>query len=372
MVINKKSEIIVIATSLNLGGSEKQAVKLANNLNKEGKNVHFISLKKGGALKNNLDKKISVTEYNLYAKSKKKYFPRVRSIIWFFLAAFRVRREIKNYNIVVISYLFHASLFGHILSFGSKHLQHITSIRSDRFSGRKSRSLYLRELVMRLIVKSSSYVVFNSQISYKKYSTKFKITHKSKVIYNFSDDGVIKLDKKEIEPKIYKGIFVGRLDELKNIDSLINSFTQFRNMNISLDIYGDGSQFEYLQKLIVDKNLENIISLKGIVKNIIDHSDDYNFLILTSFHEGHPNVIFEAMKNYLFVISTDVGDVKNLIRTNTGIIIDGFSKNDIATALHSYIVIPYNQKLNIIKEAKKIVEQKTNLNSIVKSWVEII
>tara|TARA_B100002019_G_scaffold178781_2_gene154389 strand:- start:1955 stop:3073 length:1119 start_codon:yes stop_codon:yes gene_type:complete len=372
MVISKKTEIIVIATSLNLGGSEKQAVKLANNLYKEGKNVHFISLKKGGALKENLDEKISVIEYNLYAKSKKKYFPKVRSIIWFFLAAFRVRKEIKNYNIVVISYLFHASLFGYILSFGSKNLKHITSIRSDRFSGRKSRSLYLRELVMKLIVKSSSYVVFNSQISYKKYSTKFKITHKSKVINNFSDDGVIKLDKKEIEPRIYKGIFVGRLDELKNIDSLIISFAQFRNINISLDIYGDGSQFGYLQKLIEDNNLENTVSLKGIVKNIIENSEDYNFLILTSFHEGFPNVIFEAMKNYLFVITTDVGDVKELIRSDTGIIINGFSKNDIATALHSYIAIPYDQKLNIIKEAKKIVEQKTDFNSIIKSWLEIV
>ena len=124
--------------------------------------------------------------------------------------------------------------------------------------------------------------------------------------------------------------------------------------------------------MIEDKNLENFVSLKGIVKNIIEHSEDYNFLILTSFHEGYPNVIFEAMKNYLFIITTDVGDVKELIRPNTGIIINGFSENDLATALHSYIAIPYNQKLNIIKEAKKIVEQKTDLNSIVKSWVEII
>ena len=77
MDISKNSEIIVIATSLNLGGSEKQAVKLANNLIRNGKNVHFISLKEGGTLKENLDKKISVTEYNLYAKSKEKYFPKL-------------------------------------------------------------------------------------------------------------------------------------------------------------------------------------------------------------------------------------------------------------------------------------------------------
>ena len=67
-----------------------------------------------------------------------------------------------------------------------------------------------------------------------------------------------------------------------------------------------------LKKLIEDKNLENFVSLKGIVKNIIEHSEDYNFLILRPFMR-YPNVIFEAMKNYLFVITTDVGDVKNLL-----------------------------------------------------------
>ena len=74
MDINKNTEIILIATSLNLGGSEKQAVKLANNLNDMEKNVHFISLKVGGTLKENLDKEISVTEYNLYLNLKRNTF----------------------------------------------------------------------------------------------------------------------------------------------------------------------------------------------------------------------------------------------------------------------------------------------------------
>ena len=61
------------------------------------------------------------------------------------------------------------------------------------------------------------------------------------------------------------------------------------------------------------------------------------------------------MKNYLFVITTDVGDVKELVRPDTGIIINGFSNNDIATALHSYVSIPYNQKLTIIKSWEEII-----------------
>ena len=75
------------------------------------------------------------------------------------------------------------------------------------------------------------------------------------------------------------------------------------------------------------------------------------------------------MKNYLFVITTDVGDEKNLLDPHR-YYYNGFSENDIATALHSYIAIPYNQKLNIIKEAKQTVDQKTDFDLIIKSWVK--
>ena len=51
MKINQDTDILLISTSLNLGGSEVQAVKLANNLYNIEKKIHFISLKEGGILK---------------------------------------------------------------------------------------------------------------------------------------------------------------------------------------------------------------------------------------------------------------------------------------------------------------------------------
>ena len=42
MKINQDTDILLISTSLNLGGSEVQAVKLANNLYNIEKKIHFI------------------------------------------------------------------------------------------------------------------------------------------------------------------------------------------------------------------------------------------------------------------------------------------------------------------------------------------
>ena len=80
------------------------------------------------------------------------------------------------------------------------------------------------------------------------------------------------------------------LDESKNIDSLIKSFQFIDNKNITLDIYGQGDLKKFLDELIKNKNLNDKIYLKGLYQNIISQSKNYDFLILTSFHEGYPNV----------------------------------------------------------------------------------
>ena len=42
------NSVLIICTSLNMGGSEKQAVWLANKLIEENKKVYFVSLKDAG------------------------------------------------------------------------------------------------------------------------------------------------------------------------------------------------------------------------------------------------------------------------------------------------------------------------------------
>tara|TARA_Y100000768_G_scaffold380425_1_gene357536 strand:- start:1138 stop:2256 length:1119 start_codon:yes stop_codon:yes gene_type:complete len=372
MKISQDTDILLISTSLNLGGSEAQAVKLANNLSNIEKKIHFISLKEGGILKPRLAKDIEVTEYNLYVKSKKKFFPKFRSIIWFIIASLRLRRRLKNQEITIISFLFHASFFGFLVSAGKKNIKHIVSIRSDRFTGRKKRNLILREIVMKILVIFSELVVFNSKTSHSKYSKRFNIEDKSKVINNFIGVGKVDLKLREKNSTSYKGIYVGRLDKLKNIDSLVNSFVELKKYDVYLDIYGEGSEFEYLKKLIQKNNLVENVKLKGLQLNIIEKSEQYDFLILTSFHEGYPNVIFEAMNNFLFTISTDVGDVKELINKDTGLIIGGFDADSISKAVKKYIKIPKNKKLDMVYQAYTNLNQNFNADNIIKSWVEII
>jgi glycosyltransferase involved in cell wall biosynthesis len=61
-------------------------------------------------------------------------------------------------------------------------------------------------------------------------------------------------------------------------------------------------------------------------------------LLLTSFHEGSPNVIKEAMACNCPIVATDVGDVKELLSGQDGCYISSFNRKDVADCLKKAIL----------------------------------
>jgi glycosyltransferase involved in cell wall biosynthesis len=57
-------------------------------------------------------------------------------------------------------------------------------------------------------------------------------------------------------------------------------------------------------------------------------------LLMTSFHEGSPQTIKEAMACNCPIVTTDVGDVKNVIDNTEGCYITSFDPEDVATKLN--------------------------------------
>lgn len=64
-------------------------------------------------------------------------------------------------------------------------------------------------------------------------------------------------------------------------------------------------------------------------KNLVHYYNASDACILTSYHEGSPNVIKEAMACNCPVISTDVGDVKEVFGNTEGCYISSFDPSDV-------------------------------------------
>lgn len=69
-----------------------------------------------------------------------------------------------------------------------------------------------------------------------------------------------------------------------------------------------------------------------------------NLLLLTSFHEGSPNVIKEAMACNLPIVTTDVGDVKEVIGNTKGCFIASYRPEDVAEKVQ--LAIDFGKRTN--------------------------
>lgn len=79
----------------------------------------------------------------------------------------------------------------------------------------------------------------------------------------------------------------------------------------------------------------------GIDENsVVEYMSASDVLLLTSFYEGSPNVIKEAMACNLPIISTDVGDVRKVINNTENCFLVPYSESEIADKLN----IIYNNK----------------------------
>lgn len=112
-------------------------------------------------------------------------------------------------------------------------------------------------------------------------------------------------------------IIVARLTQVKGHDRLLEIFRQLP-VNYLLTIAGDGPLKEEIQARVKRLNLEHRVQLIGEVSNAIQLIAEHNVLVLSSYTEGFPNVVLEALSVGTPVVTFRVGGI-------TGLILDGFN-----------------------------------------------
>ena len=354
--------VLVICTSLNMGGSEKQAVWLSNKLSDNGYRVFFVSLKDAGILSETLNSTIVVKNFKL-AKAKNVYY----KMFYFILGIIRLIKLVNKYKISkTVTFLFHSNLVGKIVKTFSFHKNvHIASFRSDRLSKRDSNISKLRTLIFRnFILDNNTAVVFNSISGSSKLNLKNTI---QEVIFNFPLNP--KQDKNIFDNKF---VYIGRLDELKNVQNIVSGFTKLETLDVTLDIYGKGPDFPKIQEIIEQHSLEDKVSLKGVDADISNNLNNYDALILGSTHEAFPNVIIEAFNAGVIPISTNVGDVEWLIKKERGILIEGFTSSEIAKSMTKFLELDIESRKKYIANGRNFLIKELNEKDIFNQWIDVI
>ncbi len=163
-------------------------------------------------------------------------------------------------------------------------------------------------------------------------------------------------------------LFVGTLRPVKGAEYLIRAFDIVRRneSGFKLLMVGDGEQREFLENLVKELDLYDIVTFVGKVPNekVPQYLKASDVFVLPSLSEGFPNVVLEAMASGLPVVATRVGGMSEIIKDHiNGYLVDAGDPDGIA------------EKLQLLLEDEKLSEQiSTNNLSTVKdySWNSVV
>ena len=144
---------------------------------------------------------------------------------------------------------------------------------------------------------------------------------------------------------------VSRLAREKNIFFLIDAMNLVKEKNFILKIVGDGDQKEKLNSYVKKLRLENKIKFLSYKKNTIQFYKESDLFINTSFFEGFPNSVVEAISNNVPVVcSRSHGGIYDIIKNKSyGHLFDINKVENLSSLILDY----FKNEKKFIKKANK-------------------
>lgn len=341
-------KIAYVITGLACGGAESQLAVLANEMAKTSK-VKVFSIAENKEMLNrfsDLDVEI------IPIKS-------LSSLLRFFFA-------LKKYSPDVIhSHMIHANMISVVTAFLLNIVCYCTSHNTNE--GSKKR-VYFATFLYRIFKPKLSHV---SAVGINNYKRIYKVKGDIDIYINpidfskFNTKGCKQIDK------LATWINVASLTNQKRHDRLLYSFNEYLKIypKDKLSIVGTGENEQQLVDLINELNLNEHVTLLGRRDDIPTLLTASEYFILSSDWEGLPVAVIEALKAGLPVISTNCGDLPEIIRNDVNGILCEHDTKSLTAAMLKIKKLGDNEYQTMSNQATNSVD-KFDVKQIATYWRE--
>ena len=343
----RQKKIVVFMPSIENGGVEKNLFIISDYLYKKFNNLTIITASKKA--KKKFNRKIE-----FFSPSSEIWNNFDRNLKYFISVLFLIKKILHNRNIIVLS--FQANIYA-IIVCKIFFIKIIT--RSNSFPDDWSNNFF-KKFIFKNVLSLADKNIVNSVEVKNKFKSKYKIN--PECIYNpLNKKQIIKLSKHKIKNIYFKNnslkiIHVGRLSEEKDHYTLLKSlFILKKKINFEAVLLGSGKLKRNIQDFIKKNKLKNNVKIIDYKQNPYPYIKQADFLILTSLHEGLPNILLEALILNKFVISSncETGPREILLNGKGGALFKVKNYNDLAKK-----IIFYSHKKSLRIKKTKFAQSK--------------
>lgn len=182
--------------------------------------------------------------------------------------------------------------------------------------------------------------IYSCSYGLKDFYEKAGIVSKNKisVIQHGFDYPLIETEMRQSAQQL---VIVGRVIERKGhhfvIDCLPNLISKFPNLK--LVIVGNGENENALKETVKDKKLDDFIQFEGYQTNVHKYLSNSDIVLVPSYAEGLPLVIFEAFSVKKPVIAFDTIGCNEAIKNNeTGILVQPFNLDELEIEIEKLLL----------------------------------
>jgi len=297
----------------------------------------------------------------------------ILSLIWY------LGRTRKDYDIIHVHGLNYHT-FASVLAgrwFHKKVIAKLANsgIESDIKKMQREQQLPLERFMIPTALKCDCFVATTEKIAHELISEGVPSEHivqlpngvetdliEAKHNYGFASDRVILT-------------FVGRLHDQKGLDVLLQGFEKllrdFPSINVCLQLIGDGPLRGKLTSLAGQLGIDTKVEFVGKKEDVYPYLLNSDIFILPSRAEGMSNALLEAMAFGLPVVVSDIPGNAMLVQNNkTGLLFEEGNVDSLVRSVAMYLV-DENLRERTGRAARKTIEDGYSLESVADRYITL-
>lgn len=361
-----KPRILLLSTSLGLGGADRQILYLAHALLAHQYQVRLVSMTPLGEMgRQAVAEGLPISSLDMdRGRGDWEAFQRLVSLL-------------KDWQPhLLTSFMYHANVLGRLAGKWAGVPLIVTSVRSER-NGNAS-----RDWLMRLTNWMDHCCTTNSQQVANSLGQRGLLSsRKLRVIPNGVDVAALSAppderfrirDELGLQPTEFVWLAIGRLLPQKDYPTLLEAFQPLANAPARLLIAGRGPLLDELQQQAQRLEIAAQVTFLGVREDIASLLAAADGFVLSSAWEGMPNVVMEALAAATPVVATQVGGVSELVEPGkSGLLVPARNPNALSQAMRQLMTLSAEQRRQMGLSGRDHVTAHYGLGAMAERWLAL-